>query len=211
MNPSTVYFQQKYVIVVIVCRHEKIIWKLTYHLFIENIFNMTKPKIYDSSRGRPRAFMRDDIKTNDVFAMTSLKGQTFKYFARSSDFPEGKRSMRLLCAFFKIIFLLFLFWFNLDTFAFPSCEFRFVQWSGRTWLERVPLCPHLVPQSELNLCKVQGKCVCFEFTGYLCVQDLQQYEVRILVQSLYQLHVSVFVCVIYSSVKYVYQYKVYIS
>ena len=70
---------------------------------------MTKPKIYDSSRGRARTFMRDDSKTNDVFAMTSLKGQTFKYFARSSDFPEGKRSMGLLCALFKIIFLLFLF------------------------------------------------------------------------------------------------------
>ena len=113
MNPSTVYFQQNYVKVVIVCRHEKIIWKLIYHLFIENIFNMTKPKIYDSSRGRARTFMRDDSKTNDVFAITSLKGQTFKYFARSSDFTEGKRSLPLLCAVFCFCFFFFSFFFCL--------------------------------------------------------------------------------------------------
>ena len=68
---------------------------------------MTKPKIYDSSTGRVRTFMRDDSKTNDVFTMTSLKGQTFSYFARSSDFTEGKRSLPLLCAVFCFCFFFF--------------------------------------------------------------------------------------------------------
>ena len=157
---------------------------------------MTKPKIYDSSRGRARTFMRDDSKTNDVFTMTSLKGQTFSYFARSSDFTEGKRSLPLVgwlvfclfvCLFVWFFFLVF-FWLNLNTFVFPLCEFRLVQWSCRPWLERVPLCPHLAPQSELNLCKVQG--LYARFTGYpvfagftavwsVYVRGLKQYKIYI--------------------------------
>ena len=91
--------------------------------------------------------------------------------------------------FFVCLFVFFIFfWLNLNTFVFPLCEFRLVQWSCRPWLERVPLCPHLAPQSELNLCKVQG--LYARFTGYpvfagftavwsVYVRGLKQYKIYI--------------------------------
>ena len=134
---------------------------------------MTKPKIYDSSRGRARTFMRNYSKTNDVFAMTSLKGQTFKYFARSSDFPEGKRSMRLLCAFFKIIFLLFLFdWIWIPLF-FPHVNSDLYSGLVAPGLSE-SLYVHTWYPNLNSTCAKYKVNLYVKFTGYLCVQDLQQ-------------------------------------